>query len=147
MIESAKPDIGRLRTPAKVAHNTRVLEQFNSSSEARRRIRPTPNRRLGMTVGTVNVRLSPHLSGATDSGDHVLYYNFRAAPLDGETARMTLELAHWLLQSNGITLPLRVVEYVDLQGRSVHRTSRLRPTTRRRAQQTAKIISTLWDSI
>jgi hypothetical protein len=62
-------------------------------------------------------------------------------------AIMALELSHWLLKQNGIVVPIRRLQYVDLSGSKVYSTSRSRPSTISRARKTAAIINTIWPTL
>lgn len=75
------------------------------------------------------------------------FLNLRAQALDPDLARVTLELAHWLLEKQGQEIPIQRIEYVDLFKGTTHKIAKRRATTVSAATQSLKIIQTLWSSI
>lgn len=93
------------------------------------------------------MRLSLDLLGDEHQRPKALYYNCRAALLDPEMARTTLEIAHWVLTQNGVALPLGALEYFDFAGNHLHQLRQRRRGTLTRMRQTAHVIATLWPTV
>jgi hypothetical protein len=147
VIAEARAIIDRLSLESRRRNNHRVLDSFEQSSEYMRALTVRPNKRFNASVGAVEIKLSPDLLAHEDGQGRVLYYNFRAAGVEPQLARTTIEIAHWILEENGHEIPIRTIEYVDLTNGRRLRTRTRRATTLRRLRANARVIEALWDSI
>ncbi len=147
VLEIGKVQLRQLRPDARRENNQRVLEQFEGTDQANRDLRLHRNRRHAAHLGEVEVRLQFDIVASEGRREFRILYNWRAVPIDAEIARRTIEVAHWVLQQNGVDLPIRCLEYIDMGAGVVHRTSRCRSITIRRLGQNANIIETLWPTI
>lgn len=147
VLSRARDACGHLRPESKAIHNRRVLDQFERSRHAKRVIVVQPNRRYEAHIGDVEIRLRFDLSGSEGAHDKRILYHWPDVSIDSESARRTLEIAHWVLQQNGIVIPIRHLEYIDVSTGQVHRPNRRRSTTIRRLKQNAGIIATLWPTV
>jgi hypothetical protein len=143
----ARQAIAQLRLPSRRLNNDRVLDAFEASDQYTRVLEPQPRRGLAATIGDVEIRLSLDLQATQDDEPLMLYYNCRAAAVDADTARTTLEIAKWVLDENGVPVPRSALEYVDFSGRRVFRLTRPRGATVRQLRATARVIEALWGTI
>ena len=98
-------------------------------------------------MGGIDIRLQFDLVALEGKSDRHILYNFRNAEIEAEVARITLEIAHWVLQRSGVTVPIRTLEYVDISAPKRISTNTRRKTTVNRMKQNGKIIKTLWPTI
>jgi hypothetical protein len=147
-IEDARSRLASIGNLARRSHNERVLTSFAASPQADRFLMPVRVPRLETTLGDVDLHLAFDLVARENDQPRWLLYNMRVMPVDEQLARATLEVAHWLLQSCGVDAPMAQLEYVDLavdgQFYSFRRT---RSTTIKQAEQTLKLVETLWPTI
>jgi hypothetical protein len=125
----------------------RVIDKFEASSAIKRPLVIAKNSKYTASVGDVQLRLSPDIQAFDGNKPVFIYYNCRATRLDEEAARSTLEIAHWVLETNGVDVKPIQVEYLDLATGVLHRVKKRRPTTVKALKGNAKIISTLWPSL
>ena len=128
-------------------NNARVLETFGASDFSKRGLVLQPTANVRARIGDVELRLSPELVAREGNDDRVVFLNCRAAKLDPETAIVTVEIAHWVLEQYGIKMGIAGIEYVDLFTGTVHRTKKRRPATTKTMLQNAKIITALWPTL
>lgn len=95
----------------------------------------------------MTLRFTADLPGEEDEDEVYLLYNFRNAPVEKAVARATLELAHWVLQRNGIIAPLGFLEYVDLFTRKTYKFLKVRDLTIRRARGNARVVVQRWPTL
>jgi hypothetical protein len=138
VIAKARMVIDSLRLETRRRSNHRILDAFERSSEYARSLSIRPSKRFNARVGEVEIRLSPDLLAYEDGQARVLYYNFRAAGVQPELARTTIEIAHWIFEEDGHEIPILGIEYVDLANGKRHRTRKRRATTLRRLRANAK---------
>lgn len=98
-------------------------------------------------VGPVEIRLAADLLAYEDGHPLVIYYNCRSAKLDAGVARTALEIGHYVLEENGVVLPLRQIQYVDFMDGQRHSWPRPRKTTVTKLEKNATVIEVLWNSI
>src|SRR5262249_47599382 len=122
-------------------------DAFHGGAQRTRALQPISNPKLIAMVGQVQIRLSPDLVATDRDETKRIYYNCRASSVDPELARITLEMASWLLEQNDIDDDPRHFELVDLASNRVFRGRSRRAMTLRRVRQTAQVIEALWDSI
>ncbi|WP_266157246.1 hypothetical protein [Dyella silvatica] len=60
---------------------------------------------------------------------------------------MTLEIAHWLLEQNGIDIAPRQIEFIDLFSGRLYTIKRRREKTIKLLDENARLIQSLWPSI
>ena len=146
-LEAARIKASEARLRARRDSNLRVIAQFARGEQARRVLLPVPGPRASHHLGGVELRLQFDISAREDDTSRHIFYNCRAVPIDGEVARTTLELAHWVLEETGVDAPLNSLEYVDLTGGRVYRTRSRRPRSIQIARRNAAVIETLWPSV
>lgn len=129
------------------AHNVRVLHSFLASPHAQRTMAPMPNRNYALTVASVDIRLSYDLTATENGQPKFLFFNLRAEPLDAELARVTIEIAHWVMTALGAQVEMNALEYLDLTNGRRHTFTRARAKTLRNVSQNITVIKALWDSI
>ncbi|MFO0945609.1 MAG: hypothetical protein U1D30_06650 [Planctomycetota bacterium] len=84
-------------------------------------------------------------NGKTDK--RILLYDCREKCPEDEIVHTTIELFHYVLDKNGLGIPISSIEYVFLQeDRSVIR-KKARTTTIKRAKETSAAIAALWEWI
>jgi len=125
----------------------RVIDKFEKSSAAKRSLVIAKNAKYTASVDDVQLRLSPDIQALDGDKPVFIYYNCRAMGLDEEAAKSTLEIAHWVLEENGVDVKPIQIEYLDLATGTLHRVKKRRPTTVKALKANAKIISTLWPSL
>jgi hypothetical protein len=134
--------------PARIENNVRVLTDLQRTRQMRRHLTPRPTRRIRSDFTGVELKLTPDLVGAEGQAEKTIFYNFRQAKLTSSVARVTLELAAWVLRHVGSAVELGSLEYVDLADRGkVRQISGIRSLTIRRAQQNARAIRQIWDGL
>jgi hypothetical protein len=146
-LAAARSEINKLAAEPRRRNNHRVLDYFERTPEYVRQLTVRPAKRFDAAVGSVEIKLSPDLLVYEDEKPKVLYYNLRAAAVEQELAKTTVEIAHWIFEENGLRIPIRNIEYVDLVTGRRHRTTSRRSTTLRRLRANAKVIEALWNSI
>lgn len=133
---------------SRIENNVRVIRSFERSQQPRRQLQTGQGQTMTSALSGVELKFTPDLSATEGQQQKYLLYNSRQAPITPELAKTTLELVHWVLIRNGINVPLSALEYVDLAHRGrVLRIQRVRPRTVKRAQQNARAIAHLWQTI
>lgn len=139
---------GSTMVDAKKRNNTRVIRSFQRCGQIRRQLVIQPRRRTAVMFHGISLKYIPDLAGTERGRDKHIFYNVRQASVTPGIARTTLELAHWVLSSSGLHVPLSDIEFVDLADRGrVHRINRVRQQTIRRSTQNARAIVHLWQGI
>ncbi len=147
-IQSARIALASIGNATRRAHNARVLESFVASPQAGRQLSPQANRRLAVSLGNTEIRVSLDLVATEGSDTRRIFYNVRAVPLSKDLARTTLEVAHWLLETRGVPVQAGRVEYIDFAKAGVrYAFTTRRDSTIKRAKQTLKLIEVLWPTI
>jgi hypothetical protein len=147
-LATARQDIASIKLASKRDNNLRVLHQFEGSKEAVRQLKPHSLFTKTATIGNTVLSLRFDLVASEAGKPRLVFYNCRQSAMDGEIARITLELAHWVLEQQGGTADLKRLQLVDLPSTArAHSYATRRPTTMRKAQQTARVIEALWDTI
>ncbi len=147
MLTAARLAIGQLRLDTRRESNLRVLRAFERSRQARRRLQVGANPKRVASVRQVELRLGLDMSAIDKGNARPVYYNCRTEALDSDLAHTTLDLAHWVLEENGILLPANALEYVDLTGGRVHHIHKRRTKTLKRLREVARVIEALWPTI
>jgi hypothetical protein len=144
---NARAQIQRARVPSRRMHLNRVLEQFIQSDYAKRGLKPTPNRRYHAELSDLELRLSPDLFALEGGEERIIYFNANAAQQNPEIAKMTLEMAHWLLEENGVELKPEQIEFIDLFTGVLHKIKKRRSKTIKLLEENARLIKSLWPTI
>lgn len=147
VLAAARQQIAQLRLDSRRDNNSRVLDAFEHGRQARRALTVLTNPRTSVSVGAVDLRLSLDLFGEERDNPRPIYYNCRTTELDVDVARLTLEIAHWVLERAGIQVPVRTLEYVDLTSNRVHRIGQRRQRTINRMRGAARVIEALWPTV
>jgi len=125
----------------------RVLDAFEASSQAKRTLRPISNARRVASIESVEIKLAADLQAVEGKSKKVLYVNCRQVAVDPEVARLTVEIAHWVLEQNADIVPIETIEFIDLKvGKSLRFRAR-RPATIRLLKNNARIIEALWNTV
>lgn len=125
----------------------RALDAFEHSTLSKRSLTPLPNARLSAKIGNTEVRLSADLRAQEGRTERIIYYNCRQIASDPEVARLTAEIAHWVLGENDQTVSIENIEINDLAIGKVLRFKNSRSSTIRLLEQNAGIIDALWAAI
>lgn len=140
--------IARISNASQRMHVTRVVQEFLDSIHFKRGLKPTSNRRRCAYIRNLELRLSADLIAAEDGLDRYVFFNTKAEKADPETARLTLEIAQWVIAEEGLVKVLpKQFEYIDLftgvdvVGRKV------RKKTLRDLKENARLIESLWPTL
>lgn len=147
VLMAAKQDVGHLKMKARRENNLRVIASFESGEQAKRLILPGANPRVEAAMGSMQLKLGADLRGAEKNVPRVTFYNCRAVGIEPETARLTLDIALWVLHEGGSPVPASAVEYVDLFSGNVHKVAKISPHTTKLLKKNVKVIDALWNSI
>ena len=134
---------------SRIDHNLRAVNAFRNGSQFPRPFAPQKVSTLEHTIHGVTIRFTPDLV-ALESAAQVpkfVMYNCSSQAPEAEIIRTTVELAHYILEQNGVIVPLRQVEYICLDSDTVHRFTTRRAATITRANQTAAAINAMWAGI
>lgn len=143
----ARAQLQGLRIPSRRMHCMRVLESFVQSEHANRGLKPVAIPRLYAHMRGLELRLSPDLVAQEGNEDRYMYFNASAKQFDPETARLTLEFAHWLLRENGIEIKPKQVEFIDLFTGVLYPGRAPRKSTLRNLDENARLIESMWPTI
>jgi len=132
---------------ARAEHNSRVLDAFLQSPEARRQLVVHPFGTRYQRVHGVDLRLTFDLVADERGRVKFKYYNFRIDEMDDELARTTLELSSHILEQQGVPHRMSDLELYDFETGKLHRHSRRRKRTIARAKRHAELVETLWPTI
>lgn len=128
-------------------HTLRVLESFASSDHMSRGLRVAVNKQYQHNVGGLELRLSPDLFAFEGDEERFIYFNFKAKQYDPEAAKMTLEIAHWLLEQVGVEVAPQQIEFIDLFTGVLYKINRRRGKTIKLLNDNAKLIQRMWPAI
>lgn len=143
----ARAEFQRMKQSSRRLHCNRVLESFVQSEHSTRRLVPAAVPRMYAYVRSLELRLSPDLVAKEEGVDKFIYFNFSAKEADPNSARMTLEFAHWLLSENGVDVDPTQLEYIDLFTNVLYKGRKTRKTSMRELDENARLIETLWPTI
>jgi len=144
---NARADFQRLKQSSRRLHCNRVLESFVKSAHAGRSLKPIASPRLYANLRGVELRLSPDLVVTEGGVEKFIYFNFSAREADPNSARLTLEFAHWLLSENGIDVDPSRLEYIDLFTNVLYTGRRPRKSSLRDLEDNVKLIEALWPTL
>ncbi len=128
-------------------HVTRALEAFIRSDHAKRGLKPVAMRRYYAQIRTLELRLSPDLIAYEGDEERFIYFNATAEEYHPETARLTLEIAYWVLQENGVEVKPQQVEFIDLFTGVLYLGRKPRVKTIRTLNENARLIESMWPTI
>ena len=143
----ARGRLQKIGQPSRRMHNMRAVEQFWQSEHPSRGLKLTTQKRYRTELSGVELRMSPDLFAYEGDEERFIYFNFKAEKFDPEVARMTLEIAHWLLEENGIKVKPSQLEFIDLFTGVLYRGKKPRIKTIKLLKDNAKLIESLWPSI
>ncbi|TBR39399.1 MULTISPECIES: hypothetical protein [Dyella] len=143
----ARAKIQSLSIKSRRDHCNRVLTQFVESGHAHRGLKPTTMLRCYASMSDLELRLSPDLCAMDGKLQRVIYFNANASEQDPEAAKMTLEIAHWVLEQNGENVAPRQLEFIDLFSGKVFSINRRRQKTIKLLEENARLIESLWSAI
>jgi len=143
----ARAKIQGLSVKSRREHCERVLTQFIESEHAHRGLKPTPTLRYYASMSDLELRLSPDLSAMDGEEERIIYLNANASEQEPEAAKMTLEIAHWVLEQNEVKIDPRRIEFIDLFSGKLYTIKRRREKTIKLLEENAKIIESLWPTI
>jgi hypothetical protein len=147
-IAAAISGLASLGNVTRRAQNERVLTSFVNSLQADRTLTRVGNPRFETSIGNTDLHISFDLVAEEDGSTKRILYNMRVMPVGEDLARTALEIAHWLLRACGVDAPMDALEYVDLaEGGLCYSFNRVRRPTIRRAEQTLRVVETLWPTI
>lgn len=132
---------------AKRDNNLRILGSFRQSDLFARKLEVEPTKHLILSAQGIDLRFSPDISYQDEGSERILMLHYRAQPLDAELARRTLELAYWALQGAKTPFEAKHLEYFDLFAIKSYSITKPRAGTIKAAEQSLKIIQTLWPSL
>lgn len=146
-LADARAQIQKIKVPSRRMHCTRVLEQFVQSDHAKRGLKPLPIKRLMAEIGELELRLSPDLYATEADEERIIFFNANVLPTDVELAKKTLDIAHWIVEQNGLEVRPDQFEYIDLSTGILHKIKSRRTKTIKTLEEYAKIIGSLWATI
>lgn len=146
-LHDARGQVQKIGQPPRRLHNMRAVEQFWASEHPARGLKLATHKRYRADLGGVELRMSPDLFAYEGSEERYIYFNFKAEQFDAETARMTLEIAHWLLDQNGIKVKPEQLEFIDLFTGVLYPGKKPRIKTIKLLKDNAKLIESMWPTI
>jgi hypothetical protein len=132
------------KNEARRVNNIRALDVFSASSMAKRSLVPTTNKRYIATVGQVDISLSADMQALQAGELHVVYFHCRGMPIDPQVADLTANVAHWVLDNNGIPTSPSQIEIMDLFVGKVLKASTWKPSIQATLAARAHAIAQLW---
>lgn len=146
-LANARAIVQAIGNPSRRMHSMRVLEQFWASEHASRGLKLVTWKRYLFELGDVELRTSPDLLALQGDDLRFIYFNLNAEEQDPEVARMTLELAHWIMKENDVDVRPEQLEFIDLFTGTLYRGKKPRQRTIELMQENAKLIESFWPSI
>lgn len=132
---------------ARREHNLRVLTSFKKSQLAQRALAFGKSEKIVSQISNIELKLSPDLQLKDGNNSKIIFLNLRAMPLDAELAKVTLEIARWILEKDNIYYPANSIEYVDLYNDKTYEIKKIRNSTIKAMNENFKIIETLWPTL
>jgi len=133
--------------PQKIDHNVAVLQEFRRGTQRQRDLALASAPTYTANLAGLGIRFRPDVVAAERGRTRYLIYNFRILEPSREVARTTVELAHHVLDANGVECRPSDLEFISLRSGAIVRTTAVRANTLRRARQSAQAIIHLWDTI
>jgi hypothetical protein len=128
-------------------HNFRAITAFCSGKQFGRAITPHKSPTWEIVRPNFSIRCTPDHYFTENGQTGVAMMDCREQAPDDEFIRTTLELLHIAVNENGLTLPMRCLEYIHLESDQVHSWSAPRKATGRRLDETVSAIARLWETI
>ena len=148
VLAKARQTMANIKLPSKRSNNLRVVNQFEGSKEAVRLLTPRSLFSRTAILGNTTLSVKFDLVAEESGKPRLILYNCRQSAIERDIARMTLELSHWVLAQTGGAADIRRLQFVDLAASTrLHSQAVLRTATIRKAQQNARVIEALWDTI
>jgi hypothetical protein len=135
------------KQPHQRDNNFRAITAFRSGKQSARLINLQKSPTWEIVRPNFSIRCTPDLYFTENGQTGVAMMDCRDQAPDDEFIRTTLELLQIALQENGITLPMRCLEYIHLESDQVHSWSAPRKATGRRLDETVSAIARLWETI
>jgi hypothetical protein len=104
-LQQAKSKLKTIKLPAKRTNNERVLTSFEGGQQAKRAMNPVSRIKVVSRIGSVDFKLSLDLLAHENGKARYIYYNLRNSAADSEIAKSTIDIAHWVLTSEGSLCP------------------------------------------
>jgi hypothetical protein len=143
----ARARLQRITVASRRMHATRVLEAFVKSEHAQRGLKPVAMRRYYAHIRNLELRLSPDLIAYEGDDERFIYFNATAEEYHPEAARLTLEIAYWVLKQNGAKVRPQQLEFIDLFTGVLYTGRKPRVRTLRTLDENARLIESLWPTI
>jgi hypothetical protein len=129
-------------------NNKRVIDNFERmTDQTERELRVLSNTRYSAPLSTIEVKLSADLHAREGEDERFIYYNCRNSGVEAGYAVETLEIAHWVLEQNEVSVPISALEYVDLFARRIYRATRRRSSLNAVLAENARIIEEVWPGL
>jgi hypothetical protein len=136
-----------IKNEARRINNIRALDVFSASSMAKRSLVPTTNKRYMATVAHVDISLSADMQALQAGQLHVVYFHCRGIPMDPQLADLIANVAHWVLDKNGVPTSPSQIEIVDLFVGKTLKASTWMPTIQGSLAARAHAIAQMWTQL
>ena len=147
-LAEARNKIESLTQASKRDNNTRVLDCFQKNPDLlERRLVPQSNTRYVSSISDVELRLSPDLRALERNASRYIYYHWKGAALTGRLAEDTLQIAYWVLEQNGVQIPISSLEFIDLFTGKIHKVRARSAETEKLLRANARVIDELWPTL
>jgi hypothetical protein len=128
-------------------NNKRLLDSFERSGQSARKLVPQSNIRYAATISNIDLKLSADLRALENEAPRYLYYHCKGSALPGRLAEDALNIAHWVLEQNGVELSIQAIEFIDLFTGNVHRVRSRSAATEKALWENARLIDELWPTL
>lgn len=147
-LATARSKAESITNDARREHNKRILDSFASDAvQYGRKLLVQSNTRLAIVLSNVELRLSADLKALEGKAPRYIYYNLKATALPARLAEDALNLGHWVLEQNGIIVPIQALEFVDLFIGKVHKVRSRSAATEKALRENARVIEELWPTL
>lgn len=147
VLKAARTQLATVSNQARRTHNERVIDSFAGSNQLGRKLTRQRNQRIAATLSGVELKLSPDFVVQEAGDTRRIYYNCRLTPADPDIARVTLEVAHWVIGQSGVSINPSTLEFIDLANNQITQGRPRRRRTLTQAHQAAKVIAAVWAQI
>ena len=147
VLNTARTQLAAISNQTRRTHNQRVIDSFAGSNQLGRQFKMQTNPRIGATLSGVDLKLSPDFVVEDAGNTRRIYYNCRLTPADPDIARVTLELADWVIGQAGISIHPSTLEFIDLANHHVTQGRPRRRKTLTQAHRAAQVIAAVWAQI
>ena len=146
-LRDARAKFQSFRVPSRRENCERALQSFEKSQLSGRKLIPKPNRRFSISIGDVELRLSPDLQANENGELRVIYFNCKVGAYRPEVAHRLLEIAYVILSRNGMQVRPDQIEFCDLFTGYVHTITKVRESTLRMLDDEAAMIVKVWSEV